>query len=215
MATEEMRNKIIKSATALFIEHGCKRITMDGIANELHISKRTLYEYFNCKEDLLVACLTNLKESFNRAKQIFQEKNDSPIVMLLYLFKNSADYNRRMYHLFSDIQSYYPDIHSTITAHTTTEYADYIRQTLTDAEKRGDLRQNVDIELSTMLLVHLVSKLGSVVPSNDTANQKAIEMVSEGGFTYIRGLLSASTIQRYDKQEDVIRNMTNAYYEKI
>lgn len=52
-----MKKRIIACAVDLFGRHGVKSITMDRIARELKISKRTLYEYFSCKEVLLSDCL--------------------------------------------------------------------------------------------------------------------------------------------------------------
>lgn len=52
-----MKERIINCSIELFSRYGIKGLTMDAIASELGISKRTLYEYFSCKEQLLEICL--------------------------------------------------------------------------------------------------------------------------------------------------------------
>lgn len=52
-----MKERILCCSIALFGRLGVKGLTMDGIAAELGISKRTLYEHFDCKEKLLSECL--------------------------------------------------------------------------------------------------------------------------------------------------------------
>jgi AcrR family transcriptional regulator len=51
------RDLIIKKATELFVEHGVKSITISKIVNELHTSKRTIYNHFEDKPALLKAVL--------------------------------------------------------------------------------------------------------------------------------------------------------------
>ncbi|HNZ71326.1 MAG TPA: TetR/AcrR family transcriptional regulator [Prolixibacteraceae bacterium] len=49
----DIRNKIIEGAGELFVENGIKLVTMDMIAQSIGISKRTIYENFRDKNDLV------------------------------------------------------------------------------------------------------------------------------------------------------------------
>ena len=51
----ELQQRIIKQATRMFLCNGIKSVTMDMIASQLGISKRTLYENFKKKNELLLA----------------------------------------------------------------------------------------------------------------------------------------------------------------
>lgn len=51
---KELRNRIIDKAAVLFTRHGIKSVTMDYIASQMGISKRTLYENFKDKDQLLL-----------------------------------------------------------------------------------------------------------------------------------------------------------------
>ncbi|WP_418411895.1 TetR/AcrR family transcriptional regulator [Barnesiella intestinihominis] len=53
----ELQQRIIKQVTRMFLCNGIKSVTMDMIASQLGISKRTLYENFKEKNELLLACL--------------------------------------------------------------------------------------------------------------------------------------------------------------
>ena len=50
----ELRNRILKAAMTEFLHKGVKSVKMDDIANTLAISKRTLYEIYSNKEELLL-----------------------------------------------------------------------------------------------------------------------------------------------------------------
>ena len=53
----ETRDRIIATANRLFMEHKYSRVTMEEIAGELGISKKTLYKYFPNKEEILRAAV--------------------------------------------------------------------------------------------------------------------------------------------------------------
>ena len=56
----EIREKIIEEATKQFLIYGIRNVTMDSIAAALGISKRTVYENFKDKNELVYVCLDTL-----------------------------------------------------------------------------------------------------------------------------------------------------------
>lgn len=55
-----MKGRIVAFAGKQFIREGIRTVTMDMIAKDMGISKRTLYQHFGCKEALLAACIHRL-----------------------------------------------------------------------------------------------------------------------------------------------------------
>lgn len=53
MNDNEIKDRIIEKARDHFFKHGYSKVTMDEIAHELGMSKKTLYQYFVSKDDLL------------------------------------------------------------------------------------------------------------------------------------------------------------------
>lgn len=51
----ETRHKLLKGAEELFMRYGVRSITMDEIARHLSISKKTLYQYFADKDDIVAS----------------------------------------------------------------------------------------------------------------------------------------------------------------
>ena len=56
-----VKERVIKTAANLFVRHGIKAITMDYIAGQMGMSKRTLYENFKDKDSLLLSCIYYLE----------------------------------------------------------------------------------------------------------------------------------------------------------
>lgn len=57
----EVKNRILKKANDMFQSFGYSKVTMEEIASELGISKRTLYKHFSNKEHLLKEILSTIK----------------------------------------------------------------------------------------------------------------------------------------------------------
>src|SRR6478735_335731 len=59
----EPQEKILKTALGLFFKYGIKHVTMDDIAKELGMSKKTIYQFFKEKDDLVnQLCEAELKD---------------------------------------------------------------------------------------------------------------------------------------------------------
>ena len=67
------------TAFDLFSEHGIKNVSMDDIAHNASISKRTLYELFEDKETLLTECI-NL--SYTKMRLSMKRLESEPITAL-------------------------------------------------------------------------------------------------------------------------------------
>lgn len=64
----ELELRIVKRASELFQKHGIRAVTMDFIATEIGISKRTLYEIFSDKDALLIRTLEYQEERNERER---------------------------------------------------------------------------------------------------------------------------------------------------
>ena len=52
-----MKDTILEKSKELFLRNGFKTVGMDDIAQALHISKKTIYQYFPSKDDLVKTVL--------------------------------------------------------------------------------------------------------------------------------------------------------------
>lgn len=85
MANEENREKIVETALQMFNTRGCRGVTMDDIAQAMHMSKRTLYETFANKEELLAECLMRVHDQINDLHRKAHSKVDEPLLVAMYM----------------------------------------------------------------------------------------------------------------------------------
>ena len=62
---QKLHQRILKEAMREFYSRGIKAVKMDDIAQNLAISKRTLYEIYRNKEELLLEGIKNAEDEFD------------------------------------------------------------------------------------------------------------------------------------------------------
>jgi len=112
----EIRERIINEAFELFMKFGIRSVTMDQIAGHLGISKRTLYENFRDKNELLARGIEHFRGIKQTEAMEIIKKSDNVIESLYYIGKHGEEMRKRVNPLFfEDIRKYHPEIHSRIS----------------------------------------------------------------------------------------------------
>ena len=110
-----MKDKIIIKSTDLFLNLGFKSVTMDDIANEMGISKKTIYQHFQNKTKLVEATAMHVFENISHGIDCICEQGKNPIEEI-YEIKRFVMHNLKdeksspQYQL----QKYYPKIYATL-----------------------------------------------------------------------------------------------------
>ena len=96
-----VRELIMLTAFDMFSIYGIKNVSMDDIARNMEISKRTIYEIFKDKEDLLVEGMElNYRKARIYLTQLESEKFTSMEIILLFLeelLKSPRWFNQKFY----------------------------------------------------------------------------------------------------------------------
>lgn len=84
---ESLKLRILSTAMPLFKSKGVKAVKMDDIATEMTISKRTLYEIYSNKEDLLYECVRYDSEKMVRQIAEYAKSVDNEMDVIAYYLK--------------------------------------------------------------------------------------------------------------------------------
>lgn len=86
---QELRLRILETAIGLFKVKGIKSVRMDDIARQLSISKRTLYEMYDNKEQLLYEGIVHENEMTNKKLNDFRKQahNEMELVLMVLQMK--------------------------------------------------------------------------------------------------------------------------------
>jgi AcrR family transcriptional regulator len=111
-----MKDQILHKATDMFLTLGFKSVTMDDIASEMGISKKTIYQHFSSKDALVKATTANLFETISCGIDEITLGNQNPIEELFtikeFVMKNLKGENTSPIY---QLQKYYPKIHKILT----------------------------------------------------------------------------------------------------
>ena len=84
---ENLRLKILDTAMSLFKKRGIKAVRMDDIATDMGISKRTLYEIYSKKEDLLFECVKRENETLTKKIADYAIGAENEMAVVAYFIK--------------------------------------------------------------------------------------------------------------------------------
>ena len=106
------RTQILETSLQLFLEKGCKNVTMDDIASENGMSKRTLYELFKDKSSLLEESIVTLHERKMEVINQFLTNHENILQMLLESIDNGDEkILDTHYNFMMEIKKYYPELY--------------------------------------------------------------------------------------------------------
>lgn len=129
-----MKEQILHTATQLFLDQGFKSITMDDIAREMGMSKKTIYSHYSNKETIVKASAEDLFQSICGGIDHICALKMNPIEELYdikrYVLEHlKGERTSPMYQL----QKYYPKVHEKLRK---SQY-DYMQTCVTDNIERG------------------------------------------------------------------------------
>ncbi|WP_159802428.1 TetR/AcrR family transcriptional regulator [Flavobacterium sp. MK4S-17] len=108
-----MRETILQKATKMFLSLGFKSVTMDDIANELGISKKTIYQHFANKTDLVEAATDNLFETIASGIDNIREQDKNSIEEVFIIRSFIMQHlNNETASPFYQLQKFFPKIFS-------------------------------------------------------------------------------------------------------
>lgn len=141
-----MREKIIHKASELFLNLGFKSVTMDDIANEMGISKKTIYVHFSNKTKLVEAVTFTLFENICDGIDCICEKSHNPIEELydVKMFVMQHLKNEKSSPQYQ-LKKYYPPIHDQLKQKQFAKMNDSVSESLQRGIETGVFRSNIDV----------------------------------------------------------------------
>jgi len=100
---------IIEFAAEKFTQLGSKRFTMDDLATQLGISKKTLYSFFRSKEELVLESIKWLINEYKVSLNRILSTEQDPLSCIVLIYKNAFDYIEHFKPSFIfGLRKYYP-----------------------------------------------------------------------------------------------------------
>lgn len=203
---EEKKLHILKNVGKLYLKFGIKSVTMDDVAHEFGISKKTLYQYFNDKADLVNQVVNyyienplfdlNKAEEGNAIDHYFCLREH--ISKILKYFNNSIEF---------DLKKFYPQLYKKVHKMKRERIFDSTVLNIKEGIKSGHFREDLDAELIAKLQVGRL--LYTLNPENEVFSDvevSTIELFDKVTEYHMYAICNKKGIEYFKKQLNKVQN---------
>lgn len=192
------RNHIIEVATKAFHNEGIRNVTMDHIAHTLTMSKRTLYQLFSDKEDLLLACAMKREQEEHALMEKLNQQTDNVLDHLLATFAlRMREMDEIKPDFFTEIVKYPRVIrfYDQAKKEREAEAVEFLNKGI----KQGFFRANVNFHI---VYNQLCTGLSALIANADMGQYSQRELFCNTVIPYVRGCATIKGIEIIDRFMD-------------
>jgi TetR/AcrR family transcriptional regulator, cholesterol catabolism regulator len=193
----EIKERIIAKAREQFFRYGVKSVTMDDIAGELGISKKTIYQHFEDKDAIVHQLMLTEMDQDKCDWDILNESSKNVIektVKSMDIFKQAfTEINPST---FFDIKKYHPKTWALFQEHKQNFILGAIRQDLLEGIEQGFFRPDIKVDILAKMRMEQI-ELGfdpqMFPPNKFSIIEVELTMLDH----FIRGVLTEKGLEVY------------------
>ena len=205
--SEEYDARIIDGAADLFRTYGIKAVTMDMIAEYLGISKRTIYERFGDKDEMLFAVMNSMIIKQKERIDNIIESSPDIIAAVFALLNLGKDHTASMNPMIgSDLRKYHSKVLMRIKEKCDDPDYEGARKIIKKGKEQGLFRKDIDDGIVSRFFNELRTVIGDskVFPSDEFTRHDLMKNVV---VNYLRGIATDEGIKLIDKVESGLGNI--------
>ena len=188
--TPPQKERIIDQAMHMFVSQGIKSVRMDDIAQQLGVSKRTLYEMFGDMERYSERNRQRWNELTADARNVLEA-----MFMVLGEVMDNAEVSRRM---MDNLRKFYPAVHDKLMREGMVKNRTSLRSMLEQGVGDGLFVNNFNIDLSISVLYYtasaIVTRRELMLPDGMSEREAFVQIISN----FFRGISTAKGLQLID-----------------
>lgn len=201
----EIKDRIIGETSRLLGLKSCRLITMDEIASNLGISKRTIYEQFADKSSLLEECFNYHFDLAVKDVSAIEQESDNSLISVMRILKLASESIQAVnYDHIRDLEKYYPKIYEqTFKQHINFQRVlrnKLLIKALEDGLIVGDT--NLDLLNSLIHLNLFYCSKNEFIRLDSTYSSAEIAAMSI--FIILRGVSTLKGIEIIDNYKDIL-----------
>lgn len=197
----DVRSKILLSTIDLFKRYGFKSVTMDDIARQAGISKKTLYQHFDNKNKIITAALDWYKDSLCSHADSLMDSAADAVEGFVKVKANFDNVFKEVNPLgIFELQRFYPEGYRQFRSNMERD-VESVRRNLERGKSEGNYREDFDSEI--MARFHIECALMIVMPNVLMKDKFDMHRVnSEITDHFIRGILTPKGEKLYRKYKE-------------
>ena len=202
----DKQKQILEGAFRLFSKYGIRSISMDDICRELCMSKKTMYQYFKNKEELVEKGLEESTVKDSCQYTYIQNNFSNPIDALLEVSRITCllltEINPNFIY---DLKKYYPEIYKSYIDHTRAHVYNKIRENMLRGIEEGLYRTDLSVDLVSRLYVQKLEDImdGEFnIPDEKLTINKFFNVMFEN---HIRGISTLEGVNYFEQKKKSLK----------
>lgn len=189
----DIREKILEASGSLFMQNGFRTVTMDMIAQSLAISKRTIYENFKDKDDLIGNVL--IRGSLMNKNQLLAIIGESDNVIealvqfCLFHYRISSTVNPVF---MEDLKKYYSTVFESSLNSMVVQTQEISYTLLKKGINEGSFVKNIDLEIANKFINHTLDFIRQSNCEHHTDPDKVWRSVF---YPYLKGICTPKGLE--------------------
>ena len=200
----DIKERIIVESGKLFVKYGIRSMTMDALSEEMHISKRTIYEHFRDKDALLLEVVRYHKKMEAREAHRIIDGCDSAIEAMFRIMKRSVRQMRQLNPLFlHDFRKYHPGVWDRLSEHSDIRDFSVTLNLLETGVRQQVFRNDIHIDIVNRTLHELFDLFGPDSPLTQ-GDYSRKELFDHMIIPYFRGISTEKGQALLEKHKSIL-----------
>ncbi|MFR9581827.1 MAG: helix-turn-helix domain-containing protein [Rikenellaceae bacterium] len=162
--SSDHKDYIMEFASNMFAEHGIKSVRMDDIAREAKVSKRTIYEYFGDKEELLYQSCKFFLEQIDEQRIKVASEAPNIVIAVLEASRFTTVNSEKLWRVARGLKKLYPEIHGRLVNRMRDKRLAAFRKNLVIGVEEGFISTNINLDLAISMMHYLAT---GIIESED------------------------------------------------
>ncbi|HEY1025525.1 MAG TPA: TetR/AcrR family transcriptional regulator [Sphingobacteriaceae bacterium] len=201
----DLRDHILSGSDHLFCQNGIKSVTMDDIAKHLGMSKKTIYQYFKDKNELVCILIKNkLEDHICGIDKCFADAENSIEEIFKAVEKVCEMFRHMNPMLFYDLQKYHSEAWNLFQQFRNDYLYKLMQRNLARGISDGLYRSEIDIDVMAKLRIEQIDLVFSqkAFPPSEYHLVHVMTHITEHFLYGISTLKGQETINNYKKHTE-------------
>lgn len=153
--------RILNSAKRIFFEKGYSNTRMDELANDLSMSKKTIYKYFPNKKALLKNVIDDFFQNVNEQidREVFLESNSFRDMLEKFVFIGRQALSRMDIEAINDIEETSPDLWRLMEIYRESIIKTRLREIFLKGREEGVIKEDLSVDVIVMITINTINQM--------------------------------------------------------
>lgn len=194
------KDELLENISDIFLKYGLRSTSMDDICTHLKISKKTLYQFFNNKDDVVEQVMIYRRANRRAQKNLEKLKKQNPIELILSIRDHTvACCNKEVPNNWFDLKKYHPEVWQRMKEKDEMFIKQLFDEMIDKGIQEGIFREDINKDVQVYLFVKQMGLMNESIMNGEIKYPPEV-VVSTIMENIIRSFVTAKGMQELEKR---------------